>query len=268
MSDFLPNPQPAAQPPQEPADMNGLANQWRDWINQPDNRAALMQFGVAMLQPMGMGESILTHGANAIGEGGEAAGRVHETEAKRAGEASLADYRDRTAGAREDTAGARVLSAENRGGVTATASFTAKMRQDAAFRKWASSPEDLTGGDPIVKALGAKSKGEIIADPVLRDKARKLYKEIGEGGDGGAAQLETETPQVATTDQGGGATLDQRRAAPAQSFGAMMQRPEVKTRVDVLKQRLRAQDPEAKVDYQRLRAVVADPEALDAYIAR
>lgn len=53
-----------------------LTSGWNDWINKPNNRAALAQFGIAMLQPMGMGEGTLSHFANAAGAAGEASQNV------------------------------------------------------------------------------------------------------------------------------------------------------------------------------------------------
>jgi hypothetical protein len=45
-------------------------------MGDPENRASLMQFGISMLQPVGVGQSQLGHFASSIGQAGEAAGRV------------------------------------------------------------------------------------------------------------------------------------------------------------------------------------------------
>ena len=67
-SNFRPNPSPREQ--------EDIAGQWRSWIDNPGNRAALMQFGIAALQPVGLGQTPLGHLGNAIGAGAEASARV------------------------------------------------------------------------------------------------------------------------------------------------------------------------------------------------
>jgi hypothetical protein len=123
-SPFDPTPTPdtpqASMPsaPQGAPDTTQQAGGWRDWIGRPDNRAALMQFGIAMLQPVGVGETPLSHAAGAVGHAGEAAGRVQGQELKerevsskedlRSAQANAAEARATTAGARSDTAAARL----------------------------------------------------------------------------------------------------------------------------------------------------------------
>jgi hypothetical protein len=77
------NPPPQAAPQPGPDDtggapVNDLANQWSDWVSKPTNRAALAQFGIAMLQPVRQGETGMSHFANAVGYGGEAASNVQQ----------------------------------------------------------------------------------------------------------------------------------------------------------------------------------------------
>ena len=50
---------------------------------RPDVSAALVQFGVAMLQPRPYGQTGLGHAAQALGEAGQAAARVREAERER-----------------------------------------------------------------------------------------------------------------------------------------------------------------------------------------
>ena len=50
---------------------------------RPDVSAALLQFGVAMLQPVPYGQTGLGHAAQALGEAGQAAARVREAERER-----------------------------------------------------------------------------------------------------------------------------------------------------------------------------------------
>lgn len=41
------------------AQTGGLADQWRGWMADPHNRAAMIQFGVALSQPIGAGQTRL-----------------------------------------------------------------------------------------------------------------------------------------------------------------------------------------------------------------
>ena len=66
--DVIPNPTPEQQ-----AD---LAGQWRGFIHDPGNRAALLQCGGAMLQPIGVGQTPVGQIGQSIGAAGEAQDRV------------------------------------------------------------------------------------------------------------------------------------------------------------------------------------------------
>lgn len=88
-----------------------LLDGWNSWVDKPNNRAALMQFGIAMLQPMGMGENASGHFANAVGSAGEAHQRVTGQEQLARKEDTSATLREATAGAREQTANAAELRA-------------------------------------------------------------------------------------------------------------------------------------------------------------
>lgn len=84
-----PNAQPPPTPPgdvppqgatPQPAQSatSDYAGAWRSWLGDPENRASLMQFGVSMLQPVGVGQSQLGHFASSVGSAGEAATRVRD----------------------------------------------------------------------------------------------------------------------------------------------------------------------------------------------
>src|SRR5258707_2379555 len=88
-----------------------LLDGWNKWVDKPNNRAALMQFGIAMLQPMGMGETGAGHFANAVGSAGEAHQRVTGQAEQARKEDTAATLRESTASAREQSAGAAELRA-------------------------------------------------------------------------------------------------------------------------------------------------------------
>lgn len=107
--------QPPAQaaPPPQP-DVNGLAKRWNDWISTPQNRAALIQFGVALSQPIAAGQNWGGQVGAALGSAGEASDRVtaqqmkeQELESKqelRSAQATAAEARAGAAGARAGAA--------------------------------------------------------------------------------------------------------------------------------------------------------------------
>lgn len=53
----------------------GLQEKWRSWLADPANRAALIQSGVALMQPVSIGQSPFGHLGQAIGAGAEASAR-------------------------------------------------------------------------------------------------------------------------------------------------------------------------------------------------
>jgi hypothetical protein len=127
------NPPPQAAPQPGPDDtggapVNDLAGQWSDWIGKPANRAALAQFGIAMLQPVRQGETGTSHFANAVGYGGEAANtvnsealkekQVNDTSELKAAQANLAQEKatavPQLAAAQAQTAEARTEAAGER----------------------------------------------------------------------------------------------------------------------------------------------------------
>jgi len=80
------NPQTAAQ--SDP----GLFDKWRAWLGSEQNRSALLQTGLALMQPVQPGQSQFGHIASSIGQGLGAAGR---TEARLKSEALAQQKLDR-----------------------------------------------------------------------------------------------------------------------------------------------------------------------------
>jgi hypothetical protein len=126
---------PQAQPSDVPTQQQtvGLADQWRGWIADPHNRAALIQFGLALSQPISAGQNIGGHIGQALGSAGEASDRVTAAQQReeelaskqelRGAQAEAATQRAEAAGARAGAAGERLgfqrerLAAEQEKGV-------------------------------------------------------------------------------------------------------------------------------------------------------
>ena len=99
---------------QDSDQQGGLFDRWNSWIDRPGNRAAMMQFGIAMLQPMQPGENWLSHGANALGYGGEAEARVAQQQQHEDLLESQARLRESQAGAAQTRAEAAQTAAAAR----------------------------------------------------------------------------------------------------------------------------------------------------------
>jgi hypothetical protein len=167
---------------------SGLRKAWDAWTSRPENNAALLQFGIAMLQPRSPGQTALGQAANAVGAGAEASGRVQATEealqteeAKREELASLGEARKASSQAALQNAAAYAKSVEQYGGGKG---LTPIMRAQATLRNWAVKPEDplaiqMNNGvstDNLVQSLArkhpeVKQKSDITSNPALMREA-------------------------------------------------------------------------------------------------
>lgn len=69
-------PTPTAVPQSNPTrPTSNIAGKWSDWISRPENRAGMMQAGLALLQPVSVGQTQAGHIARGIGTGFEARDR-------------------------------------------------------------------------------------------------------------------------------------------------------------------------------------------------
>lgn len=111
MSDsYTPFVEPTQQPQTQQAPQNDLAGQWRAFLAKPENTAALMQTGLNLMQPQGIGQTAAGQVAQAIGGGGEAAGRVLDNQIKE----DAAETKAETARQRADASTTRAEAATMR----------------------------------------------------------------------------------------------------------------------------------------------------------
>lgn len=103
--DSVPNQAPGAPPP-APAQSAGsdVAGAWRNWLGDPSNRAALMQFGISLMQPMPVGQNAIGHFGTALGSAGEAMDRQRAMALKEREATSKQDLREAQAGNAESRA--------------------------------------------------------------------------------------------------------------------------------------------------------------------
>lgn len=107
--EVIPNPSPEQQ--------SDIAGQWKNWMANEGNRAALMQFGIAMMQPVGLGQTPLGHVGQAIGSVGELGTRREEAERK-----------ERELSSKEELRGAQAQVAEARAGAAGAGAGAAATR--------------------------------------------------------------------------------------------------------------------------------------------
>lgn len=160
----------------------GLRKAWDDWTARPENNAALLQFGIAMLQPHAPGQTSLGAAANALGEAGGASDR--NVAAARAEENAASQREVESAKAAATTSNAASYGRQvDQGGGKATGGTSGVLRQQADFRKWLAKPEDTTGltADPILGAISKsfpniKTKADLLADPRALSAAQQLFR--------------------------------------------------------------------------------------------
>ncbi len=76
-------PEQPLTPPATPEEKETLKQGWREFLQSPETRAALLQFGVNFAQPQQPGDTTLAAFGRSVAAGGEAAGRVTATREER-----------------------------------------------------------------------------------------------------------------------------------------------------------------------------------------
>ena len=107
---------PVQQAPTEEdptAKVGAIADEWRNWMQEPGNRSSLMQFGIQLMQPIGLGQTVAGHFGQALGAAGEAGDRVTAqelAERKVTREEKTADSQAQLRGSQAETAAHRADS--------------------------------------------------------------------------------------------------------------------------------------------------------------
>ena len=72
------------QPPTAPAQRQSgaAASSWHDWLTKPENQAAMMQFSINLMQPVGPGQNLMGAVGQAVGAGAEARDRAIASDAE------------------------------------------------------------------------------------------------------------------------------------------------------------------------------------------
>lgn len=197
------NAEPPVPSKQETTD---LADTWRQWMSVPQNRALLIQTGLAMSQPISAGQNALGHIGQAVGQGGEAAQRVTDEDMKQREMLSKQDLRESQGVAAE----ARARAAEARASVAGTQSSAQADR--LAFERERLAQQVMLGG--LSRTIQAQSAYQRYlkqeADARMLEptrpppmEAHEFYQKYGfgdllRGGTGGSAS--STTPPTAYPD--------------------------------------------------------------------
>lgn len=177
---------------------SGVRAAWDAWTSKPENNAALLQFGISMLQPRPTNQTTIGQLGTSIGDAAEASSRniaaqqaELDREAQREERLSTAEYRGKQGDAALINARAYEQIARNQPGAGgaggARTLLSAQLRTQQAFRAWLAKPEDplaasLGGGDPLVTAVGRefpgiKSKADLIGNPAALGRAAQIYSQ-------------------------------------------------------------------------------------------
>lgn len=134
-------------------------SQWDDWLNRPGNRTALLQMGLQMMQPVGIGQTAGGHIAQSIGAGGEAVAR-----------AETSDLRERVADAKMQSADERLRIAQQ------NADSNELRATSAAAKKSAKKVGGLTD---LFRARAAREDAKSFEKQLERD-AKSLAKQAND----------------------------------------------------------------------------------------
>lgn len=150
--------------------------QWDSWLERPGNRAALLQAGLQLMQPVAIGQTVGGHIAQGVGAGAEAATRASDIDLKSQvaeSKMAFADEKLRIAQQNADSgairAGAAASRATNRkiGGLTDAFRARADEKAQAAFERQLDA--DARG---IEKAV-ADDKKDILNKGQVREQYSK-----------------------------------------------------------------------------------------------
>ncbi len=125
-------------PPRDEADLQRRTQGWQTYFSSPEVQAALLQFAIAIGQPIPPGQTGFGHGLQAVGAGAQAAGRITTAE------------QERTAAERaEELERRKVVTGERRAGA---AEVAAEAAATTATR----------GGRPLVQAFTNEAGNRIV----------------------------------------------------------------------------------------------------------
>lgn len=154
-----------------------LVSMWNDWLSKPENRTALAQMGINLLQPMGIGQSVAGQIGSAVGSGLEARDRALQTTQELQDQASTRELQQ--AQTEETRAGTELKKAQS--GYYAqrapagsqTLASTQLRLDDAARARWLKFFAEQT--DPLLGAVDPNDPEAVAALWQQWQTAEQLY---------------------------------------------------------------------------------------------
>ena len=110
--------------PQQGPDLQGVAQEWTDALNDPKVKASLLSFGLQAMQPLGFGQTAAGGFGQAVGAAGEGIGRQEQM-----------DRQQQESDAKVTAASARALADEARSTISRGASETAAAKLELSREK-------------------------------------------------------------------------------------------------------------------------------------
>lgn len=146
-----------------------LGKMWDSWTSHPENNAAMINFGLQLMQPLGPGESQLGHFGRAIGAAGEASTANVEAQRKQEALEEQQEQAQEGLNIKEREAGAYEKIAEQRAQGKTPSAFNQRMKDQAAenrdFYEWLTGKGGkYTTEDNLWQAMQSKY-------PTLKSKA-------------------------------------------------------------------------------------------------
>lgn len=150
---------------------------WRAWVSRPENRAALVQAGIQLLQPLGVGQTVGGQVGQAIGSGLSARDRVVTGQQEQEQQSLQNSIAQQEADARTTAANASATAAAKSGGAGGLTAYQMLMQDNrtkqqflkyaqkrASDAEFSATPLDLTDPD-TVNRLAEEYQAVIAAAP-------------------------------------------------------------------------------------------------------
>jgi len=187
-----------------------LGKLWDAWTSRPENNAAMINFGLQLMQPIAPGQSRLGHWAQAVGAGAEATTRNVAAEEERQKEAEKEALAERKMTAEEELSSAHSQYYLTRNAADKL-SLTKMNQKEAMWNRYrmAKEPQDdiMNPGTSTDTTLNLMrritnnpklTKTEMLSDPVMSRRAESIVKgeDSGLGSAGGGGGLAPEDAQA------------------------------------------------------------------------
>lgn len=180
---------------------------FRDWLNSPNGKAALMQIGVNLLQPIGVGQTFGGHIGQAIAAGGEASAR--QTQAQAGAQQQALENRQKT---RELDIKQQRANTAKKTGLSLSQMLSRQDSQARALRSFlVGQAKAAAEADPTLEALPT----QYLSDPEWIAQQTKIFNALTPA-DGAAST--TPAPKAGT---GETPQLPPDAAAAAQMYDAL-----------------------------------------------